>query len=340
MIEKLKPLAERIKQSQEKIAENAAAIRSSGVSLKESDEDKLILPSPNSPLNISVCAVDGGLLADRLFGADILVRRSVAACFTYQDSKLETVNHLPRKFPDPEVDFRTGLDEHEAMQFRSLFRLKGELDIALEALEKFKPDYLLLDGSVVLLGSDKPSERSVLFEEYSSLLKLYKTLYHKSETQDCQLVGVIKDSRGKCLVECLQDQLLVDVPDTVLADALLQEAERSCVLPYSSDVPKHPILNNLGENAKNIKLFYLKPSEVDSPLRIEFLQAKKSADEIASVILSLSSISKTFAYPAALIEADMCAALEPLEMEKIKRSLFVLTGGASRPLRRQNRPFR
>jgi hypothetical protein len=134
--------------------------------------------------------------------------------------------------------------------------------------------------------------------------------------------------------------MLVDVPDTTLADSLLQEGERTCVLPYSNDVKKHPVLNSLGDYAQKIKLFYFKPSADDSPLRIEFLQSEKSADGIASVISSLCSISKTFAYPAALIEADMCAALEPLEMEKIKRSLFVLTGGVSRPLRRQSRPFR
>lgn len=337
MIERLKPLAARIRQSQESLEENAEAIRSSGVSLQQ---ERLIKPVSNHPLSLSVCAVDGGLLADRLFGADILVRRSVAAYFTYQNSRLVSVQYYPRKFPDPEVDFRLGLDEHEAMQFRSLFRLRGELDAAIAALEMFRPDYLLLDGSIVLLGSDKPSDRSPLSGEYNALLKTYKALYHRCEAQGCQLVGLIKDSRGKRLVECLQDQLIIDVPDTMLAQALLRERERTCALDYTMNSGRHPVLSGLDQWAQKVRLFYLKPSESDAPLRVEFLQSGRSADEVASTINALSSICRNYAYPAALIEADMCAALDPLEMEKIKRSLFVLTGGASRPLRRQNRPFR
>jgi hypothetical protein len=340
MIDRLAPLAKRICESAKKISQNAAALRSSDITLKESTEEKLILPVSPTPLDISVCAVDGGLLADRLFGADILVRKSVATHFTYKDSQLMNVEHFPRKFPESEIDFRTGLDEHEAMQFRSLFRLHGEIKAAREAIEKFKPDFLLMDGSIVLLGADRPNERSPLFDEYKSLINCYKALYEQCMVSGVQLVGVIKDSRGKRLVECLQDQMLVDVPDTTLTDSLLKERERTCMLPYSDDTKKHPVLRDLGEQAARINLFYLKPSVMDSPLRIEFLQSKKSTDEIASVIHTLSSISKTFAYPAALIEADMCAALQPIEMDKIKRSLFVLTGGASKPLRRQNRPFR
>jgi len=342
MIDKLEPLAKRIRESQSQIAENAQAIRKGVSSLKESDEKTLIALVKSAPFDFSVCAVDGGLLADRLFGADILVGRSVAVNFQYSGGKLATVDHFPSRFPETVVDFRTGLDEHDAMVWRSLFRLKGEIGAALDALGKFKPNLLFLDGSIVLLGSDKPSEHSALYGEYHALLKAYKALYQKCEELGCQLVGVIKDSRGKRLVECLQDQLLIDVPDTMLADALLSEGERTCAIPYTTDVKKHPVLSSLGESADKVKLFYLKPSDSDSPLRVEFLQSKngKSADEVASIVHSLCSISKAFAYPAALIEADMCAALEPLEMDKIKRSLFMLTGGASRPLRRAERPFR
>jgi len=340
MINDLGPLAQRIRESQSQIAENAQAIRKAEPSIKESEDKTLIVPVKSGQPDFSVCAVDGGLLADRLFGADILVGRSVAVSFSYSGGKLGSALHFPSRFPETVVDFRTGLDEYDAMVWKSLFRLKGELGAALDALKQFKPDYLFLDGSIVLLGSDRPSEHSALHLDYTALLKLYKSLYSGCEELGCQLVGVIKDSRGKRLVECLQDQLIVDVPDTMLADALLKEGERTCAIRYTSEAQKHPVLSSLGESAEKVKLFYLKPSDSDSPLRIEFLQSKKSADEIACIVHSLCSISKAFAYPAVLIEADMCAALEPLEMDKIKRSLFMLTGGASRPLRRAERPFR
>jgi hypothetical protein len=340
MIERLKPLADRIRENRDRLAENASEIRKAGGVTAGLEEGSLILSVEKSTPSFTVCAVDGGLLTDRFVGSDILVSRAVAACFTYESGRLASVRYHPKKFPEPEVGFRNGLDEHEALVFRSLFRLKGELSTALESLEMFKPDYLFLDGSVVPLGADKPADGSALSEDYEGLLKVYKTLYGRCGETGCQLVGVIKDSRGKRLAEILKDRLMVEVPDATLADALLREGERTSEMAYSHDHSRHQVLRQLGDWGEKIRLFYLKPSASDMPLRVEFVRPGKSASEIASAVLSLSSISKAFAYPAALIEADMCAALAPLEMEKIKRSLIVLTGGASRPLRRSDRPFR
>lgn len=341
MLERLEPLAQRIRETRERLAENAAEIRKSEGAVPGLEENGLAMPVQRIVPAFSVCAVDGGLLADRFVGSDILVRRSVAVGFRYDNGKLAAAGYHPRKFPETEVGFRNGLDEHEALVFRSLFRLDGEISTALEAVEKFRPDYLLLDGSIVPLGADRPGDGSVLSADYEKLLGTYRKLYKKCGELGCQLVGVIKDSRGKRLAEILKDRLIVDVPDAVLADALLREGERTGLMAHSQDPSKHQVLKSLGEWGAKAKLFYLKASASDIPLRVEFMQSqKKDAGEIASAVLSLSSISKAFAYPAALIEADMCAALGPLEMEKIKRSLFVLTGGASKPLRRAQRPFR
>lgn len=338
MLEGLKPLAQRIREARERLAENAAEIREDDGPLPGLDEGRLVIPMKSKAADFSVCAVDGGLLADRFVGSDILVRRSVAVRFCYGKGRLSSVEHHPKKFPENEVDFRNGLDEHEALVFRSLFRLRGEIGIAMGALDRFKPDYLLLDGSVVPLSSDRPGDGSPLREDYDSLLASYKKLYEKCESLGCQLVGVVKDSRGKRLAEILKGRLLMDVPDAMLADALLKEGERTSAMGQGGDFQK--ALRGIGEWGGRIRLFYMKPSDADMPLRVEFMAQKKSAPEVASAIYALSSISKAFAYPAALIEADMCAALGPLEMDGIKRSLFALTGGAARPLRRAERPFR
>jgi len=340
MIESLGPLAARISKTQQAIRENAQALLQEQIRISESDEQELISAVAKGRLDASVCAVDGGLLADRLFGADILIRRSLAVCFAYKGSKLAETSYHPKKFADPQIDYRIGLDEHESLQWKSLFRLSGEIDAAIGALDMFGPDYLLLDGSLLLLGSDKPSEQSVLFDEYKELLSKYKTLYGKCKAKGCQLIGVIKDSRGKRLAQCLAGKLIVDVPDTMLADSLLKEGERTCTISYCSDSKKHPVLSSLNEFADQFQIFYIKPSGEDLPLRVEYLSNEKGADEIASAVSSLCSISRAFAYPAALIEADMCAALGPIEMENVKRSLSALTGGIVKPLRRNARPFR
>ena len=247
MLEGLEPLAQRIREARRRLAENASEIRKSDGAMPELYEGRLVVRMERAAADFSVCAVDGGLLADRFTGSDILVRRSVAACFRYANGKLASVEHHPRKFPENEVDFRSGLDEREALVFRSLFRLRGEIGNAMEALDRFRPNFLLLDGSVALLGSDRPGDGSALYEEYASLLASYKKLYEKCDSLNCQLVGVIKDSRGKRLAEILKGQLLVDVPDAMLADALLEEGERTSSVAYSNDPQKHQVLKSLGE---------------------------------------------------------------------------------------------
>jgi hypothetical protein len=340
MLEGLKPLAQRIREARERLSENAAEIRKGNAAPAGLEEGALAITIGKAEADFSVCAVDGGLLADRFVGSDILVRRAAAVRFCYEKGRLSSVEHYPEKFPASQVDFRSGLDEHEALVFRSLVRLRGEISLAIETVDKFRPDYLLLDGSLAPLGSDRPGDESTLREEYDSLLASYKKLYEKCGSLNCQLVGVIKDSRGKRLAEILGGLLAVDAPDAVLVDALLKEGERTSTMAYSQEPQKHQVLRGLGGWGGRIRLFYMKPSAEDMPLRVEFMQSEKKPGEIASALGSLCSISRAFAYPAALIEADMCAALKPLEMESIKRSLFALAGGAARPLRRAERPFR
>jgi hypothetical protein len=80
-----------------------------------------------------------------------------------------------------------------------------------------------------------------------------------------------------------------------------------------------------------IYFFYMRPLGDDTPIRVEFLT--KEFDRVATIVQSLSKISRSYAYPAVLIEADLRAALNPIEMEKLDKLNL-------RPLRRNSRPFR
>lgn len=339
MIDKLKEVAAKIKSAENILKRNAEEVRKENKIVEGSLEEQLYTKVNKEKLNLSVVAVDGGILADRMHGCDIVIGRAAAANFVYSDSKLVSCEHFPMKFPESEVEIRTGLDEHEAMVFRQLFRLKLEITTAAECVERFSPEYLLLDGSVVPLGSDRPSTESRLSKEYNELIDAYKKLFSICDEKNCQLVGVVKDSRGKRMIDLLGLKEL-EVSDTLFANFLLKENERSATMSYASEKKKTPVLKDLEEYGKRIQLFYIKVSENDLPLRIEILQGKFAVEKIASVIHSLSSISKTFTYPAVLIEADLCAAMNPVEMENLKKSLFALSDGAAKPLRRNNRPFR
>lgn len=320
------------------LASLAAEIRRGQAALKEKAREartqnpQLVLPVSKiqkSELSLSVCAVDGGLLAHRLHGHDIVLTRAVGVNFVYDKSVLASFAHHPSAFTEPKIEIKSALDDHEANVFRSLVRLKYELECALAVVEKYSPQLLLMDGSLLPVPSDRPSSESELAPLFSEILSLYAKLYAICAEKNCQLCGVIKDSRSRKLAKDLS--LDSGCSDTSLCGHLLDQWERTCEFPYLDNKNKDFAF------AERVKVFYLKPSERDLPLRIEFLGSGNDANNVASIICTLSAISENFAYPAILIEADMRVALDPKELEPIESSLLSLDLA---PLRRNSRPFR
>ena len=309
-MDQLAELAKKIRGDYDSLRTKARQIRSSRASL--------VQKVGSVRLDLSVCAVDGGLLAHRMHGADIILSRAVGVVFTYSGNKLNSFSYYPEKNPKPEIFIENSLDEHESLVFRSLIRLKGELSCALSCLENFSPAVMLMDGSLSMLPSDCPPKESVLFGLYSEVLMLYDRLYGQCAEKNCILIGVIKDSRSRKLAV----DLGLPCSDTILCNFLLDESEMTEAMSYS-------------ESNDKIKFFYIKPSK-DLPLRIE--TTSTNIEYVSSLVNSLSAISENFAYPAVLIEADMCAALDPKEIESVEASLLSLSG--MKPLRRNSRPFR
>lgn len=318
MREKIDSVARRIRSSYEQMGSRAQALRGS--------EPSLIVRVERAPMPLSVCAVDGGLLSSRMHGADIAVVRAVGVNFRYDGPKLSSFSHHPQKSPEPELELRDSLDEHESLSFRSLVRLRSELGCAIECVAKYKPDAMLMDGSLLPLPNDRPPQGSALAPLFDEVLSLYLSL--QKACRECMLCGVIKDSRSRKLS---QDRGF-SCSDGVLCGFLLEPGERTKEMPYHDEKPK----GDMAEIAKGITVFYLKPSQNDLPLRIEIVGG--DASRAASLILGLCAVSENYAYPAILVEADMCAALDGSEMESIESSLLSLTG--MRPLRRNSRPFR
>jgi len=321
MREKLARLAGEIRSSYSVIRGRAAAARLS--------DPSLVVKVKKADVSLRVCAIDGGLLAGRMHGADIVVVRAVAAVFDYQGSVLKTHSYHPQKSPQPNIEIRNSLEEHEALVFRSLIRLHHELSCAISSLEADAPGMLLIDGSLLPLPGDRPSEGSALRPLYEEVIALYRKLYASCSAKRCMLCGIIKDSRSKKLA----NELGAGCPDTVLCGYLLGEDERTKELGYFEG--KAPG-GDIAELGRQVKVFYIRPSRNDLPLRIEAFGC--DIDSAASLVCALSSLSENYAYPAALIEADLRAALDPAELEAIESSLSALSG--MKPLRRNSRPFR
>lgn len=338
MLEKMKAAAEHILTMQTDLKQKAEQLRASNPVFLDALENNLVFPVSELPVEGLIAAVDGGLLAQELHGIDIVIVRAVSAIFEYKDSKLISYNYLPNAFPESDYEIKIGLDEREIIAFRSLFRLKKEIECAIAVLERKTPNYLMLDGSLLPLTADKPPDDSEIADEYYDVVRLYKKLYETAKEKNCILLGVIKDSRSKRFIDIIRAIVDVHTSDTVFLNHLLKEGERTFVFRYTADAKKHPITRDFGTEAEQINVFYLKPVEGDRPLRVEFLSSNFS--EVASLVYTLSKINRTYAYPAVLIEADLRAALDPIELERAQKSLIMQSGMNILPLRRNSRPFR
>jgi hypothetical protein len=352
MRERIREIAESITRLDDARKTIAEGMREKGIDvLPDALERGMIHTVALKPIGLKIAAVDGGLLAQEFHGFDLIMSRAVAVLFAYSNSKLSSHKYHPSSLPESEIEVTYTMDTHEFQRFKSLFRLKLEISTAVEACEKFSPDYLLLDGSIVPQISDKPGpeerEPRALYEQ---IISLYSKLYSLCESKGIKLVGVIKDSRGRRFIEILEKMLvegeretLRRSNDTSFLSHMLREGERTASFTYSTTAKEHVVLKDLGEWGKNICAFYAKPAPDDRPLRVEYLNsAGISADEIASAICELSSINKKYAYPAVLIEADLRAAMDPSELDRTYKDLFVRTGlrSAMMKLRRDSRPFR
>ena len=305
-----------IKQIEKRIEQKAFELRKEN---KGINSDALIASVSSIPFSGSIAAVDAGLIGREVQGHDILFLKTVGVLFNYDSSKLLSHSYRPSIVPRVASYVQSSLAEHEILISRNLMRLREEVTCAFEIVNAYHPDILFIDGSLAPLPSDRPDKTSILFPLYSEVLEKYKQLFSSSST----VIGVSKDSRSKRFCSHYGIPLANDI---TLMSYLLGENERTCVVNYSST--KTEIMQDLG---CEIYAFYIRPVSSDLPLRIECLSP--DVDKIAGIVNSLSKISTNYAYPAALIEADLRACFTQHEIDQVAR--LPLT-----PLRRNNRPFR
>ncbi|MEK6972761.1 MAG: DNA double-strand break repair nuclease NurA [archaeon] len=318
-------------------------------------EDKLVFPIAEHTLNSRIAAVDSGFVGKNLYSFDLLFIRTAGVLFTYKNNILERAAYYPEMFSFPKPIFINGaLQLDESSVSRSLYRLFEEIGLAKEIIEKEKPEYCLIDGSIIPQHADKPRKDSKVTNSYSKVISLFESLYKAAEDNGTILIGCIEDSRGSRFREIIQQNFvselnkprLDDCYDSVLLDSLLKEKERTSAFHYTNNIEMHPILSDFNEKySKAVNVCYLKPSKYDRALRIEFLSNERNekltefVDKISPVICQLSSLHREYAFPSPLIEADLRAGLNPDEIEFVFNKIADKLGNNFRLMRRDSRPF-
>jgi len=318
---------------------------------------KLITPVEKSSLEeLRIAGIDGGMVKQSFHGIDIILLKAVGVIFNFKKGKLQEVQYQPDSipFPIPNIihDPFSDLDfELNANMQRQMI----EVETAIETIKKFKPEILLLDGSIVPHYVHKPEQSSPLFQIYQKMVESYRKLFMTAIENKTILAGVIEDSRGTRLCEILNQNLfsipeirearvlLEKTKDTNLLAYALNYGEMTFAFMYSPKPEEHPILREFGDMAKQVHSFYLKTAEFDRPVRVDFLASSNVEDianKISSVLLAICN-SSTYGFPSVLIEADLRARMSEKEIEEFGqdlRSRLVNLAGMF-DLRRKGRPF-
>jgi len=306
--------------------------------------------------DINVVGVDGGIVKSSLHGLDLVVHRAVGVNFVYKKNKLEKIDYYPSSVSEPDKNIIIeALSEVDLSYCFNFIRQTKEIEIAIESLNKFKPDMILLDGSVIPHYITKP-QNEFAKEYYKKMIEKYKELFEFAD--ETTLAGVIEDSRGNKFCDILirrvfpilQDVLpkesfdiISKTRDSNLLYYMLEKGERTCIFNYTVDPEHHPIIKEFSRMTKKFMSFYLKTAEFDRPLRVDFFANKDPLEitrKVSSFLLNTSGHTG-YGLPAVLIEADQRAKLSQEDLENFYYDLINKAGNISilSRLRRENRPF-
>jgi hypothetical protein len=301
-----------------------------------------------------IAGVDSGFVSKKLSFLDLVLVRTVGAIFYFEKGVLQKSDYFPAAFDFPKPFLlKSGLEKDEESQSISLRRLTEEVGNSISIIKKFNPKYIFVDGSIVPQYQDKPRTDSKITNDYLSIIKLFQLFYETADENGCRIISCVEDSRGTRFKQLLEEKvlsktnlpkdLLKDSFDSALLDYFLIEGERTFCFPYTKSIESHAILKDMNQKwSDKVNVFYLKASDLDKPLRVEFISKgnkKEEADEIASIVYALSSLHKEYSYPSVLIEADLRASLNEQDISVVYDRLIDKLGPKIR-MRRNSRPFK
>lgn len=321
-------------------------------------EKVLVHQIPKQELNETIAGVDSGFVGKNFSFMDLVFIRTVGVVFEYEKNKLKKSNYFPNffSFPQPFASF-DGREREEFGKSVSINRLKQEISTASKLIQEYSPHFCFIDGSIVPQPADKPGDDSSIKPSYQEMLKEFEHLYDTANEKNCIILGTVEDSHGTRFKEIFDSTILpsLNLPpsqnpfqnttDSIFLNYFLKAGERTTVFRYTRDAQKHPILRDFNSKfSQQVCAFYIKASQYDFPLRVEFLNGhlnvEEFANKIAAVVLAQASTHKEYSFPAILIEADLRARLRPEEIQLVEDKIFTKIGRHSIFFqRRDRRPF-
>jgi len=289
-------------------------------------DDMLYNPEIRKHENVSIGAVDGGEGLQELAGVTVYMTR--ASGFIKND-RSEFIRKL---------DLGVMPVNRQTKARVQFTRAAMEYDTATEIIDRFKPDYVLIDGSLLVGVEIDP----IKIDEYHIYINSLKTLITRADEKGINLVGVSEDSTSRGLIGYLAEKGLTNEASRALGsltDASLMQLYTQRLDDFSpiATKPFIPVSNkgrdwirkNTGID-KSFPTFYLQATRLGRPLRVDFPSDGKGigekSKEIASLLTYLSQIPKRYGYPLPLYLAHSDAELPQKLMERttllIQKQIF------------------
>ncbi len=336
MYEVIKKAARDVYSFRVEMQEKARELRenSESLSFKDMVEENIINSvSPLYDFSFNVAAVDSGIFRKDIHNFQILLVRTMSSIFSYKSSYLSSSRNFP-EVPKTRIEVISE-EEVDSVRMKNIIRLEEEVSMAIKLLKADSSiDILFLDGSLLPLLSDRPREDSHVFDKFVSLCSLYKEMIDLAMKNSVLLAGIIKDAKSNKFIKRIGIKKGID---TFFLDFFLEKGERTAAFKHTRE---DALLFKLIPQARDVLVFYIKPSAYDRPLRVEFIPTKYSFNEVASIIYTLSSISDHYAYPSVLFEVDKRVAISRDEINAIEKQISFYSDFAVSPLRRNSRPFK
>lgn len=283
----------------------------------------------SNALSYKLAAIDGGFATNSYFFVDLVLMKAACVVYDVVDNKLRGIEAYPKKEEMAHATIEKGLNEIELNLVTNLIRQRSEIEMAIEAAEKFSPNFLALDGSIIPHYSYSFNSPFVQ-QNFEETVQAYRTLFNLCKNKKIVLFGIVKNSRGKRFLEFLASKgLLLDVEarDISLLNFALSKNERTISFKYSEDTSAHPILKHF-EERDDIYSFYLKNAKEDFPLRIDFLSIgnrEKIADEIAQIVCRFTFDERNN-LPSFMIEVDRKARIKEQEAKRLNKLILSKIG--------------
>lgn len=331
----------------------------SNISNPYNTEEKIINPISIGKINFSACGVDSGFATKQLNFANITIVKEVGVFFKYLDDQLVDHKYYPKIYNQAKPYLSSSsLELEEILWSSGILRLNKELDLSKKIMDLENVNLSLMDGSIIPQYINKPTKECKEREEYNKLIQKFIDLYTLSKQKKIFLVGCIEDCRANRFFKILKEEIdqtkeflensSGELFDSFTVFSLFPLNYRTGVFKYSKEPESHPVLCDFPkEFSDNLYVTYLKLSDVDYPLRIEFIyfkefgySLKEYTDKIVEMVSALSTFNKNYIYPTVLVESDIRSRLTIIEIDQIMSKILEKTKNFGfRNQRRESRLF-